>query len=104
MDDYPSLLPCDPDIFLHHFSNFVNFSNSRTSLCFPIRNEKNKAVFVIEVLTKDQPDTLKKFTAELEQLETIIYVLDMCQRELLEEMLSGNSNNQFGNVAFKLLF
>lgn len=74
----------------------VDMFNSRVSHCFPVRNEKKKTVFVIEIVSKDLPDIMKKFVAEMEYLETIVYVLDMCQRELLEELFHGNSFDQYG--------
>ncbi len=46
------------------------------------------------------PDLEKKFESELEQIETILYVLDQCQRELLDEYFLGITNNQFGLFKF----
>jgi len=74
----------------------VDVFNSRTFYSFPVRNEKQNAVFVVELISKEQPETFKRFTAELEIFETVIYVLDMCQKELLEEMLKGSSDKQYG--------
>lgn len=74
----------------------VDMFNSKLTYCFPIRNEKGRAVFVVQLVSKDLlPEVAKNLAAELELIETLIYVLDNCQRELMEEMLSGSSNNQF---------
>ncbi len=81
----------------------VEAFNSRTYYTFPVRNEKQKAVFVVELVSREQPEATKRSVTELDLLETVIYVLDMCQKELLEEMLKGNSDKQFGKLVGSLI-
>ena len=63
--------------------------NSKTCFSFPLRNEQNKTIFVVEFITKDLPDINKILSVELEQIETVIYVLDKCQNEILDEYFAG---------------
>ena len=88
----------------------VEIFNSRTTFCFPLRNEEHKTVFVIEMTTVENVENLQNCDPDYEQLETAIYVLTKCQEDLLEEnMLGAEKNkydleNQFEQEKFEILF
>lgn len=70
--------------------------NCKTSQCFPIRNEKNKTAFVVELISDST--TTNAIKEELSLVETVIYVLDLCKSELLAEYFLGITSNQYGKL------
>jgi hypothetical protein len=78
--------------------------NSKVCFCFPLRDETNKTIFVIEIVHKEAASNIKKFETELDQLETVIYVLNLCQRELLDDYFAGVRNSTYGNLIFFIGF
>jgi hypothetical protein len=85
------------------------------SYCYSLRNEDHKTIFVLEVVCKGKRfvlannllikilvclkgnDKETKFDIiDIDQIETVFYILHKCQEELLEESLLGKSKVDFG--------
>ena len=74
----------------------VEFFNGKFSHYIPLRNEEHKSIFVIEIVLKDYIDNIEKFPIDLNQIETVFYVLHKCQEELLEEHFLGPVKKSYG--------
>lgn len=74
----------------------VGFFSGHYSYCIPLRNDENKTIFVVELVAKEN---VEKFDEkELEQIETVQYVLHKCQEELIGEHFLGEVNHFYGKL------
>ena len=76
--------------------------NGKASVCFPIRDERGRAVFVVELVSDAASGRAAQ--SELGFVETVIYVLGLCQSELLAEYSLGVVNKQYGELPTAELF
>ena len=64
----------------------------------------------MEMKSKDYNDNSQKYDSELDQIETILYVLHKCQEELLEEHFASITQNKYSfeteyeHEKFEILF
>jgi hypothetical protein len=64
----------------------------------PLRNEESKAVFIIEIASKEKINNPSKHESYMDQVEKILYILTKCQEELLEEHFLGIVNKTYGKI------
>ena len=76
--------------------------NGKASVCFPVRDERGRAAFVVELVSDAARGRAAQ--SELGLVETVIYVLGLCQSELLAEYSLGMVNKQYGELPTIELF
>ena len=74
----------------------VEIFNGKVLHYVPLRNEEHKAVFILEIISKEKMESTQKFEAYIDQIEKVLYILAKCQEELLEEHFLGIINKTYG--------
>jgi hypothetical protein len=88
----------------------VDIFNQQICYYVPLRNEKHKTIFVMEIKSKEYNESSQKYDSELDQIETILYVLHKCQEELLNEHFASITENkysfetQYEHEKFEIIF